>query len=313
MGKIFLIALSAFVFMACSLSRPTNDTIYITDQNKERIDSMYNRRLEIWSEPYQIKDIETSYGRTNIIVSGKEGSPALFLIHAMGVTATMWFPNIHELSKSFRVYSINTIGDIGKSEYRLDKLDDYPKNGEQYAHWLSEICDALNLSRVHVVGSSMGGWIAMNFAVYQAQSIDKLVLLGPMGLKANYLRVMGKLFKVLINPSDRNKRALIAFALGENEKVVTEMHEYMFVATNCKPRLSPPKGLTRRELTRVKSNTLLVLGTWDECIGNTDRNENFARKSISDIDVVILPTGHLMNVEQPEIVNALIRKHLNDE
>lgn len=273
---------------------------------------MHNKRLEIWSEPYQIKDIETSYGRTNIIVSGEEGNPALFLIHAMGVTATMWFPNIQELSKSFRVYSINTIGDIGKSEYRLDKLDDYPKNGEQYAHWLSEICDTLSLKSVNVIGSSMGGWIALNFAAYQPERIDKLVLLGPMGLKANYLKVMGKLFKVLINPSDKNKRELIAFALGDNEKVVTEMHEYMFTATNCKPKLSPPKGLKKKELKRVKSNTLLVLGSLDECIGNTNRNEKLARKHISDIDVIILSTGHLMNVEEPEMVNELIIRHIKE-
>jgi len=310
MKIILAIVFLSSIFVSCSATKQTNGTIYLTDRNKELIDSMYNMRLEIWSEPYQIKNIETSYGRTNIIISGEEGKPALFLIHAMGVTATMWFPNIQELSKSFQVYSINTIGDIGKSEHRLDRLNNYPKNGAQYAYWLSEICDTLNLKTVHVAGSSMGGWIALNFAVYQPEKIDKLVLLGPMGLKANYLKVMGKLFKVLLRPSEKNKRELIAFALGDNEKVVTEMHEYMFVATNCKPKLSPPKGLKRKELDRIKSNTLLVLGTRDECIGSADKNENFARKYISDIDVVVLPTGHLMNVEESEIVNGLIIKHM---
>jgi hypothetical protein len=50
---------------ACVSTKQTNGTIFKTDSNKKLIDSMYNKRLESWVAPYQIIDIQTSYGRTN--------------------------------------------------------------------------------------------------------------------------------------------------------------------------------------------------------------------------------------------------------
>lgn len=309
---IYSISIS-ILFFSCTSMNNTNGTIFKTSQNMVLIDSMYNARLEKWAKPYKITDVFTSYGRTNIIISGKEECPNLLLIPAMGVTATMWMANIQEFSKKYRVYSINTIGDIGKSEYLIASLSNYPKDGKQYAKWLLELCDSLNIKKTIVIGASMGGWIALNFASYYPEKTEKLILLAPMGLKPNYTLVMGKLLKVLLNPSDKNKKELIAFALGNNDAVVKDMYNYMYIATNCSPKISPPKGMKKNILKQIKARTLLILGTEDRCIGSTEKNGNFARKNIANLDIIKLNSGHLISIEQPDTISKLVINFINQK
>jgi hypothetical protein len=52
------------------------------------------------------------------------------LLHAMGITATMWLPNAEELSSEHRVYAVDIIGDPGRS--RLGDPRVHPKTGAAY-------------------------------------------------------------------------------------------------------------------------------------------------------------------------------------
>ena len=309
-NKICLILISVCM-LACSTSKKvSNGTIYKTDENKELIFKLYEEKLAKWSVPFEIIEVPTKYGKTNIIASGDKSNPPVFLIHAMGVTATMWFPNVAELSKTHRVYAINTIGDLGKSE--LTDYDYYPENGQNYSEWLNEIMNELNINKCDVIGASMGGWISMNFAVYSPDKIDHLILLGPMGIKANTFGVMRRLFKVLFFPTQKNKEALTKWCLGNDQKVNDEMAEYMNTAMNCAGRMPIPKRIKKKQLKKINTKTLLVLGEFDNPIGNPEKNLKFAKKYIPNLKVKTVNTGHLMSMENPELINSLIIDFLKD-
>lgn len=303
-NKISLILVSMFM-VACSTSKKVNNgTIYKTDENQELIYKLYEDKLAKWLVPFEIIEVPTEYGKTSIIASGDKSNPSIFLIHAMGATATMWFPNIKELSKTHRVYAINTIGDLGKSE--LTDLDNYPRNGQNYSEWLNEIMKELNINKCDVIGASMGGWISMNFAIYSPDKINHLILLGPMGIKANTLGVMRRLFKVLFSPTQKNKEALTRWCLGDDKKVNDEMAEYMNTAMNCAGRMPIPKRIKKSQLEKINVKTLLFLGEFDNPIGNPVKNSKFAKKYISNLKIKIVNTGHLMSMENPELINSLI-------
>ena len=295
--------------MGCSTTKTVNNgTIYKTDENRSQIYKLYDERLAEFPVPYDIIEIDTRYGNTNIIATGDKNNPPLFLIHAMGVTAIMWFPNVKELSESYRVYAINTIGDLGKSE--LDDVDSYPKNGLNYSEWISDIFNNLEIERCDIIGASMGGWISMNCAIYLPERIDHLVLLGPMGIKANTIGVVIRLFKVLIFPTQKNKEALTKWVLGEDKHVNDEMAEYMNVAMNCAGKMPIPKGIKKKQMEKIKAKTLLVLGEKDNPIGNPKKNAEFAKTHIKNVKVAIVDTGHLMSMEKPELINSLILEFL---
>jgi pimeloyl-ACP methyl ester carboxylesterase len=297
--------------VACSSSKKiSNHTIYKTSENQRLLYKLYDNNLSKWYNPYEIIEISTEHGKTNIIASGDKNKPPILLIHAMGVTATMWYPNVTELSKKYRVYAINTIGDLGKSE--LSDMDNYLNNGLKYAEWLNEITSKLNIDKCDVIGASMGGWISMNFAAYYPEKINKLVLLGPMGIKANTFGVMRRLFRVLFFPNQKNKEALTKWCLGDDQKVNDEMADYMNIALNCEGRIAIPKQIKKKHLNNISAKTLLVLGENDNPIGNPNKNSNFAEKHFQNIEIKTIDAGHLMSMEKSEEINFLIVTFLND-
>lgn len=308
--KISLI-LTSMLMVSCSTSKKvSNSTIYKNNENKELIYKLYDDRLAKWAVPYEIIEVPTKYGKTSIIASGDINNPPVFLVHPMGLTATVWLPNVAELSKKYRVYAINTIGDLGKSE--LLDFNNYPKNGKNYSEWLNEVMDELQIDKCDVVAGSMGGWIAMNFAIHSPNKINHLVLLGPAGIKSNTFGIMRRLFKVMFFPTQKNKEAITKWTLGDSQKVNDELAVYMNTALNCEGRLPIPKRIKKKQLEKIEAKTLLILGEFDNPIGDPNKNLKYAQKCFKNIEIEVVKTGHIISMEKPELIDSLIIDFLKD-
>jgi len=70
----------------------------------------YDSTLTLWPVPYESLVVETELGATHIIASGPKDALPLILLHGMNLSATMWFPNIADLSHNYRVYAIDILG-----------------------------------------------------------------------------------------------------------------------------------------------------------------------------------------------------------
>lgn len=284
-----------------------NSSIYITPENEAKIMAMYDAKLAGWPVPYECFTVPTRFGRTHIIASGPKDAPPIVLIHAMGVTSTMWLPNIAALSSDHRVYAPDTIGDLGKSV--LHQLSRYPKNGQAYSEWLVDVFNELGIEQACVVGASMGGWITMNHAIYAPNRVKRIVLLGPQGIASN-LEVLFRLFSIIFFPTQTNKKSLIRWILGDNPLVNEAFADYMVSAMNCRGKLAPPLKLPNDKLRRIKAPTLLFVGESDPTLSKK-KDVNRAARLIHDIQVEIMHnTGHIMSTEDPDYVNTHILKFL---
>ena len=114
------------------------------------------------------------------------GEP-LILINGLAFPMDLWFAQIEELSKDFRVIAPDNRG-IGHT----DKPND-PYTIPLMASDIVELLKALGIDRAHVAGLSMGGFIAQEIAISHPEVVDRLVLIatGLSGLKA---QEMGKPF-----------------------------------------------------------------------------------------------------------------------
>ena len=67
-----------------------------------------------------------------------------------------------------------------------------------------------------MVAGSMGGWIAMNYAIYAPERLRRLVLLGPMGLAPwrATLGVLGPFMSQRLRPTDAKLDAIITRSSG---------------------------------------------------------------------------------------------------
>jgi pimeloyl-ACP methyl ester carboxylesterase len=114
-----------------------------------------------------------------------DNGKTVLLLHGKNFSAGYWAPTIAALTaEGFRVIAPDQIG-FGKSS----KPEHYQFSFAGLAASTRALLDSLGLSRVAVVGHSMGGMLALRFALLFADRTERLVLVDPLGLEdyADYL------------------------------------------------------------------------------------------------------------------------------
>ena len=97
------------------------------------------------------------------------GEPVV-LIGGLGSDAYLWTRQIPALAQGFQVIAFDNRG-AGAS----DKPDE-PYTIPMFAADTAGLLDALGIEKAHIVGASMGGFIAQEFALTYPQRVNRLVL-----------------------------------------------------------------------------------------------------------------------------------------
>ncbi|MFF7242092.1 alpha/beta fold hydrolase [Streptomyces collinus] len=142
------------------------------------------------------------------MASGPENAAPLILLHGSGANIAMWADDVALWARNFRVYAIDVIGEPGLSAPTRPALD-----SDAYALWLDDVLDALNVASAAFIGTSFGGWLALDFAIRRPKRVDKLVLRCPGGIGRQKMGMLvASLF--LLPFGDRGRRTMMKLALG---------------------------------------------------------------------------------------------------
>ena len=221
--------------------------IFATPDGRAKYMAAYEAMFSLWKVPYDSIEVKTSYGSTHINVSGPGDGYPLVLLHAAGLSSTVWFANIAELSAHHRVYAVDVIGDAGKSV--ADRL---MMKRTDYAQWLREVFDGLNIERCYLLGHSYGGWLTLNMALAYPERLQKIVLLAPAAsiYPMNLLTNLGLRLPFTIRPPARFIFRMIASKGTVFEE--TFIHLMEMVTQYCLPATMFPTVYTEEELRQVK-------------------------------------------------------------
>ncbi|KUH85047.1 MULTISPECIES: alpha/beta hydrolase [unclassified Mycobacterium] len=102
--------------------------------------------------------------------------PAILLIHGIGDNSTTWNAVQAKLAQRFTVIAPDLLGH-GKSD---KPRADY--SVAAYANGMRDLMSVLDIDRVTVIGHSLGGGVAMQFAYQFPQLVDRLILVGAGGV-----------------------------------------------------------------------------------------------------------------------------------
>lgn len=119
----------------------------------------------------------TREGETFILVSGCEHAPPLVLLHGSGANATTWRGDVAAWSEHFRVHAVDLVDEPGPSATSRPEL-----STEASALWLDDVLSGLGLERVALVGMSLGGWIALDYAIRRPGRLTRMALGCPAGV-----------------------------------------------------------------------------------------------------------------------------------
>ncbi len=184
----------------------------------------------------------------------KAGSgPALLLLHGLGCDSSTWDRVIAPLAEHFTVIAPDLLGH-GAS----DKPDaDYSLGG--YANGMRDLLTILGVEKVTVVGHSLGGGVAMQFAYQYPDRTERIVLLSTGGLG----REVTALIRMLTVPGSGSAislatlkpwRSLVTSAMrGLARSGLTGTRDLEEVARIYESMADPA---TRRAVQRVTSHVL---------------------------------------------------------
>jgi pimeloyl-ACP methyl ester carboxylesterase len=232
---------------------------YTSPAGRRRFESAYDDGLKTLPTPSGVNDIVTAFGRVRVYRFGDAAGPPIVLLHARGGTTVVWQPNVPALAEQHRVYSIDLLGEAGGSE-QVAPI----RNADDQAAWLATVLEQLEIEAAHLVGVSVGGWLACNQAVRAPQRLASITLLDPVSTFAPL--PIGTILRTLptIVPIVKN-RAVPRFlswvdaqgsAAPEAEPVgrviAASLREY-------RPALPQPKLFTDEELRSVSVPTLALI------------------------------------------------------
>src|SRR5258708_37352538 len=117
--------------------------------------------------PHTIDTVTVAGARVRLFRGGPKGAQSLVFLHGAG-GHTGWMAFLEELSQRFAVFAPEHPG-FGQSDDPpwLDQVSDL-------AYFYLDLLKALGLERVHLMGTSLGGWIAAELAVRDTAGLARL-------------------------------------------------------------------------------------------------------------------------------------------
>ena len=255
--------------------------------------------MSVTTEKRTVRGIEITLHR------GGHGEPLLYL-HSASAEATLWGEAFERLAQRYDVIVPVHPGFPGSGG--LDRIQNV---GDLVLHYV-DLLDVLRIRRAHVVGSSLGGWIAAELASLYPERIGGLVLVGAAGLwieGAPIAEVFGvlpgelaeRLFHDQQHPVAQMLHAAGASALDAPlpEDVLLAFHQSTEATARVawNPYFHNP-ALERR-LDRISAPTLALWGAEDKLVPRAHAERY--RDRIAGAAVQTIPRcGHLPVLEQPE-------------
>ncbi|MBV1757646.1 MAG: alpha/beta hydrolase [Dethiosulfatibacter sp.] len=271
--------------------------------------SLYESCLKLWPVPYEIKNIVTEFGSTQIIISGETDKPPLVLLHGASATSLMWVTNVETLSKKFRIYAIDTLGDIGRSK----PIKPF-KNKRDAANWLVQVLDLLEIDKAYYAGMSYGSFLGLNLAVLNPERVLKLIMISPTETFISLnITFWIRFIKLMLFPTKRARLEFLKWSNGNKEIVENDFTEMIFIGMRYgKYYISPMMKtiFSASELQKLNIEIMVLIGE-DEVLVNVGKLVKRAKQIVKSIEFNIIPkTSHTLTNQEPETVNDYIIEFL---
>jgi pimeloyl-ACP methyl ester carboxylesterase len=246
--------------------------------------------------------------------------PTLVMLEGLGYASWMWHRQVEELAKHFTVVIFDNRGvgytDKPEVEYSI----------RLFAEDTAELLRALHIEKAHILGVSMGGFIAQELAITYPEMVDKLILCCTSFGGPNSVPIPQETLDLMMggggrdNTSEKGRHAVSTAlnleTLAKHEDIIDFIIEEQRKNPQPKPAYQRQlfAGASFNSETRVhtiEAETLILAGRGDRVV--PCENARLLHEKIPQSKTIIIEgSGHLFFMEKPVVTNRLIIEYLND-
>lgn len=242
--------------------------------------------------------------------SGKE---TLVLLHGFMENLTIWDDIERYLSEDFQLVKVDLPG-LGKSSVIAET-----QTMDIIAEELKKLMDYLEVTEFHLLGHSMGGYVALAFAEKYPQSLKSISLFfstyfeddaEKKNVRQKSLRVIADNYQAFVNTGIPN-----FFGINEREQLrdKIELAKQIAYTANIDGVLASQKGMAerpdrRKVLEDFEGRILLILGRFDNAVNSTKTIKDLPDRE--NIKAYLLDCGHNGHWEKPSICAEIINAEL---
>lgn len=241
------------------------------------------------------------------------GKEILVLLHGFMENLTIWSDMESHLSENFSLLKIDLPGH-GQSETSAEV-----QTMELMAEEVKKVLDDQNLTKVHLLGHSMGGYVSLGFAEKHPEYIKSLTLFFSTYFPDDDEKKeqRQKSYRIIQDAFAHYARAGIPNLFNPNERDILEgkIETALEVAlsTNNLGALASIKGMVERTdkksvLENLDAKIVVIAGKHDNAVKTEMLINHLPDKT--NIKSYVLDCGHNGHWEKPEICAAIINTEL---
>ena len=302
--KMIAIVLTATLFFAALY-------LWTPDKSKSELEKIYSFPKNAYVNAL---GVNIHYQDTG---PSKNPIPILFL-HGFGASLQTWDTWSQSLSNEYRVISVDLPGFGLTGEDPSGIYTD-----ERSVEVLEAFLKALQISKVVLVGNSMGGKFAWQFTARYPNQVAKLVLISPDGYaspgieygKKTEIPAIAQLYRYFFSKTFLAMNLEPAYANPKtlNDNLVNRYYDLMLAPGVRGAILARMQQTVLKDpvpsLANIQVPTLLIWGEKDAFIPISNSNDYL--KVMPNVKRVSLPNiGHLPQEEQPTIGLAALKEFL---
>ena len=245
---------------------------------------------------------------THLIEAGDPTAPPLLYLHG-ALNGNLWLDYHKALAEQFHVFAPDTPG------FGLTERPNWMRDISDYVLFFRDLLDTLGLEKPFVVGHSIGGWMAVELAVWYPERVGKLVMANAFGLRVKGTPIPD-IFAMspeeIVGVCFEDFRAALPLMPPEiNVDVMFSQYKQLTTLASLiwNPTYDPK---LERRLERVHCPTLLLWGEKDRLTPAVYGDAYHKRIAGSKL-VKLAGSGHMPMLEQTEAWIATISQFLNQE